>query len=416
MRESGRAPVSSRTPARPRILVLARNFPNPAFPTLGLWTERLVQAAGLVADSTVIAPVPWGPPFLPLETARRFRRVPRRLVRQHVEVHYPKVLLPPGYRLHALEARLQYPWVRRVADRIRREFPFDLIHAHFIFPEGVMASRLGQRYAVPVVTTEHALWQPWLERWPAARKQVLAALPGIARVTAVSEAVRGTIEAIAGKRARISLLPNVVDETVFHAPGAAERWDPDQILFVGAVRYVKGLDVLLRAMAWLTPVRPSLRLLVLGEAVYGQWRRDELAVQELCRELGLNDRVRFAGRASPDAVAAAMRASAALVVPGRRESFSAVAIEALASGTPVVATRCGGPEEILTGETGVLVDPDDPEALGRGIDAVLRARAQYEPGSLRHVAVSRFGMNATAQRLRALYSEVLAEGQVLNAR
>jgi glycosyltransferase involved in cell wall biosynthesis len=111
-----------------------------------------------------------------------------------------------------------------------------------------------------------------------------------------------------------------------------------------------------------------------------------------------------------------MRASAALVVPGRRESFSAVAIEALASGTPVVATRCGGPEDFLTGETGMLVNPDDPEALGQGIDAVLRARARFEPSSLRYVAVSRFGMNATAERLRVLYSEVLGERPALSAR
>jgi glycosyltransferase involved in cell wall biosynthesis len=244
----------------------------------------------------------------------------------------------------------------------------------------------------------------------------LSALPGIARVTAVSEAVRGSIEAIAGERVSTSLLPNVVDEQVFHAPGADDRWDPDQILFVGAVRHVKGLDVLLRAMAWLAPVRPRLRLLVLGEAIYGQWRRDELAVRKLCRELALEDRVRFAGRATPEAVAAAMRASAALVVPGRRESFSAVAIEALASGTPVVATRCGGPEEFLTGETGLLVNPEDPEGLGRGIDAVLSARARYAPEHLRDVAVGRFGVNAIAARLRALYTEVLAARSAPSAR
>lgn len=394
-------------PSHPHVLVLARNYPNPAFPSLGMWAERLVQAAQPFADSTVVAPVPWVPPLVPHPMVRRFRAVPRQECRGGVTVHHPRVPLAPGYALHALDAALQYPRVRRLAAILHARRPFQLIHAHFIYPEGVIAARLGRRLGLPVISTEHALWQPWLDQWPAVRRQVLNAIPAIARVTAVSEAVRASIEAVAGDAARTALLPNVVDETVFRAPRPDEAWDLDQLLFVGAVRRVKGLDVLIQAMPHLLERRPGLRLLVLGEAFYAQWRRDERAVRGQVEALGLSARVTFAGRATPAEVAAAMRRSALLIVPARRESFSVVAVEALASGTPVVATRCGGPEDFLTHQTGALVEPDDPLALAEAIEETLQRRPGFDRLALRREVVERFGWAAATARMERLYAEVL---------
>lgn len=392
---------------RPRVLVLARNYPNRAFPTLGMWAARLVEVAAEIAECRVVAPIPWAPPLAGVRQGRRFRSVPREEDTSAAVVLHPRILVPPGHRFHAWEARLEYPVLRRVVDRVHRAWPFDLIHAHFIYPDGVVAARLGRRYDVPVVTTEHALWQPWLDRWPSVRRQILDAAPGIARVTAVSSAVERSIGATADGAFQTTLLPNVVDDRVFVAPGLSERWDPNQILFVGAVRHVKGLDVLVRALALLAPERPALRLLVIGEAFYEGWRKDEEDVRRLCVQLGVASRVEFAGRATAEDVAAAMRRSALLVVPGRRESFSAVAIEALASGTPVVATRCGGPEDFLSHATGGLVDPEDPPALATAIREVLARREGYDAFALRRFAIERFGPAATRKRLEGLYAEVL---------
>ncbi len=388
------------------VLVLSRNYPNREFPVLGLWTERLVQAALPVADCTVIAPVPWAPPLLRARGAQRFRAVP--LAERGVggvKVLHPRILVPPGHRFHSLDARFQYPAVRAAAARIHRTHAIDLIHAHFIYPEGVMAVRLGRSLGVPVVTSEHALWVPWLHAWPAVRRQVLRAAPGIARITVVSQAVGETVRTILGSGAAISLLPNVVDETVFTLPCPDESFDADQLLFVGAVRRVKGLDVLVRALGLLRTERPALRLVVVGEPFYAHWGGDESEVRRLCHDLGLEDRVTFAGPASPLEVAAAMRSSAALVVPSRRESFSAVALESLASGTPVVATRCGGPEDFLSEATGALVSPDDPAALAEGIRRVLDRRAEFSPATLRRVAVEGYGLAASTARLADLYRE-----------
>src|SRR5262249_30219488 len=210
---------------------------------------------------------------------------------------------------------------------------------------------------------------------------------------------------IAGTRTKTAVLPNIVDDDVFVLRD--EPRDPNQLVFVGVVRHVKGLDVLVRALALLRPDRPNLRLLVVGNPFYRAYRRDEAAVKQLIVELALTDRVHFAGQASPAEVAKAMRGSALLVMPSRRETFGAVAIEALASGTPVVATRCGGPEDTMTTEVANFAPTDDPPALARAIDEALRTRMTRDPCFLHEFATSRYGRRVVGARIRELYEHVL---------
>jgi glycosyltransferase involved in cell wall biosynthesis len=391
---------------RPRVLVLSRNYPNPALPTLGIWTARMVQASRSCADPVVVAPVPWVPPGLPDEPFGRYRAIPRSRSDDGVDVHHPRVPQFPGYALHGTEAPLAYPFIRRLTDRLHAERPFDLIHAHFIYPDGVIAARLGARYGIPVLTTEHASWLPWLVDYPRVRRSVERALLNIRLITTVSDAVRQQAEDIAKGAAPVAVLPNVVDDDVFTL--GAETRDPNQLVFVGVVRRVKGLDVLVRALALLAPERPALRLLVVGNPYYRAYRRDEEAVRRLIGELGLENRIRFAGQASPRETAVALRSSALLVLPSRRESFGVVLIEALACGTPVVATRCGGPDEILTSDVGHLAPPDDPPALARAIAEALDAAPSRDPRRLREYAVSRFGRRAVGERIADAYARVLS--------
>lgn len=394
---------------RPRVLHLARNYPNSVFPTLGLWTQRLVIAASASSDPVVVAPVPYAPPLLPIETLAQFRAVERQRRDGDVEVRHPRFPAGPGMLLHRFEARLTLPPVRRTVEALQRQRPFDLIHAHFIYPEGVIAASLGRRFGVPVISTEQAAWRPWLDTQPSVRSQVVRILPAIQRLLPVSGWLAGNIAETVPNPPPMEILHNVVDEETFSAALAGEPRDPDQILFVGLVRRVKGLDILVRALARLVARRPRLRLLVLGGAFYRAYQRDHDEVRRIAGELGVATSITFGGEASPREVSAAMRRSALLVVPSRRETFSAVTVESLASGTPVVATRCGGPEEILTPETGLLVPPEDPDALAAAIDDVLDRTESFDPATLREYALSRFGRAVAATRLATIYDQVLRD-------
>jgi hypothetical protein len=133
-------------------------------------------------------------------------------------------------------------------------------------------------------------------------------------------------------------MPNAVAVDEFGPPSASDRV-PDQLLFVGYLKESKGIETLLRATAVARSLRPSVTLRLIGRApepaTGERWRR--LAV-----ELGLEDAVTFEGAADRQGIAAAMREAALFVHPSPRETFGVVAVEALASGLPVVATDSGG--------------------------------------------------------------------------
>jgi glycosyltransferase involved in cell wall biosynthesis len=232
-----------------------------------------------------------------------------------------------------------------------------------------------------------------------------AALPGISLVTAVSEFLREDVHRYIDGRTATDVLPNVVDDAVFY-PSPRER-DPDELLFVGLIRRVKRVDVLLRALAEVRRTVPTVHLRLLSSNAFHAYGADRREVFDLISSLGLNDAVRVEHGADPPEVAEAMRRSAFVVVSSaRRETFCSVAAEAMACGTPLVISRCGGPEEFVTPADGVMVPADDPAALAEGILRARAARHTFDPDAIRARIVGRFGQAASCQRLLTIYERV----------
>ena len=393
---------------RLRLLVLSWNYPTPAAPHRGLWVERMCAAAAVEAEVTAIVPTPWVPPGVPLAAIARFRRIPAGDRRDGVEVHFPRVPGSIEYHTHGFDARLAAPRVRALARRLHAARPFDLIHAHFIYPDGVVASRIGADLGIPVLTTEHAFWTPWLVDQPRVGAQVEAVLPRLGLVTCVSSFLRADVDAYLRGRVETAVLPNVVDDAVF-TPAPRPR-DPDELLYVGLIRKFKRVDILLRALAEVRRAAPGVRLRILSADAYRAYGRDRREMRTLIAELGLADAVRVENGADPPEVAEAMRRCALVVVSStRRETFCSVAAEALACGTPLAITRCGGPEEFVTPDDGVMVDADDPAALAAAILRVRERRERYDPQALRARIVARFGRAAWRRQALALYNRVTTE-------
>jgi teichuronic acid biosynthesis glycosyltransferase TuaC len=365
----------------------------------------MCAAAAAQADVTVLVPTPWVPPLVPVEALARFRRIPRHDRQSAVDLHFPRVPGSIEYFTHAFDARLALPGVLALAQRLHRERPFDLIHAHFIFPDGVVASRVGTELGIPVMTSEHAFWTPWLTDQPRVGAQVDAALPGIRLVAPVSEFLRQDVVAYLRGRAETQVLPNVVDVATFY-PAPRER-DPGELLFVGLVRRAKRIDVLLRALALARRSIPGLHLRILSANAFRAYGRDRREMREWMSAPGLESAVEVVEGSDPPAVAEAMRRCAFVVVSStRRETFCSVAAEALACGTPLVLTRCGGPEEFVTPADGVMVAPDDPAALAEGILEAMRKRDRFDAADISARIVARFGRAAWCDRAMATYARV----------
>ena len=391
-----------------KVLVLSRSYPNNVTDLLGLWVERLVRHSTRFCEPKVVSPVPYCPPLPGLpESYARFRRVERHGWDDGIEVFHPRLVIGPGYSLYNVEWMLYYLAIHRLVSRLHRDFAFDLMHAHFTYPDGVVATYLGRRYGVPVIITEHAPWGVWTDKFAGVRQRAAWAVEHSVCHISVSESVRKSVEQCVGARRNLVVVPNAVEGSVFTLLTNGHRRIPNQILFAGAVRPVKGVDVLLKSMRLLADRGRDANLVLVGEAFYGAYQDEEYRLRRMVRDLHLENRVRFAGKKVPHELAHCMQESDLLVLPSRAESFGMVLVEALACGTPVVATRCGGPEDIVNEEVGVLVPPEDPEALARGIEYVLEHGADYDPARLRAHALENFGLESVGRRIESLYHEAL---------
>jgi teichuronic acid biosynthesis glycosyltransferase TuaC len=356
----------------------------------------------------VIAPTPYCPPLPGLQAFTRFRSVERALNVGEVEVLHPRFLTGPAYTTYNIESSVYYWSIRGYVDRLREQFPFDLIHANFGYPDGVVAAKLSERYKVPFVITEHASWVPWMENYPKARRHAVWAARRCSFHIAVSCFARKTIVRFTGESEKLRVVPNGVDAEVFTPYMNGERADPDQILYVGFMRHVKGIDVLLTAMKQVIRKNPRLRLVLVGGGIYRHSREQELDLYEMAKTLGIENNVTFAGIKTPREVAEYMRQSALLVLPSRAETFGAVLVEALACGTPVVATSCGGTEDIVNDEVGRLVPKENPNELARAICDVASGRDRFDASKLRRYALDNFSWGEIARRTVDLYGEALS--------
>lgn len=306
---------------------------------------------------------------------------------------------------------LDVAYLQRLSD-IVRERRIALIQSHLYSP-AVYASAVGLWTRTPVVATFHGASDvmtrglgAWLRYGLIARRT---------RVVCVSESLRAALAATRRFRVdRLHLICNGVDVARFgRGDGTALRSAhgiASNTVLVGAlgnVRPAKDYATLLRAAAVLSG-DPRFQFAIVGERtqpLYGELLR-------LRESLGLTDRVHFWG--FREDVAEVVSAFDMLAISSRTEGFSLAAIQAMAAGKPVVATRCGGPEGIITdGVDGMLVPVGSPDALASALRTLADTPgdAARIAGSARRTVRDRFSLAAMLDRYEELYDELTAGGR-----
>jgi glycosyltransferase involved in cell wall biosynthesis len=150
--------------------------------------------------------------------------------------------------------------------------------------------------------------------------------------------------------------------------------------------------------------RPAIRLVLVGGGfLFRDFQVEDERLRKLARDLKLDGQIQFVGPKSQREVATIMRQSAMVVLPSRAESFGATLLEALACGVPVVATRSGGPEEIVTSEVGRLVPTEDAAALAEAMDWMLEHHGTFNPKQLRRYVLDNFSWERIASQIADLY-------------
>jgi glycosyltransferase involved in cell wall biosynthesis len=362
-----------------RIAVVSRWYPLAGSGHAGQFVEEQVEALSTDHDVAVLVPA-----VAPPAEVARFLSARAPLEREAV-VPLPE-RMPAGVVLRSLV-------LDRALARVPGRRP-ELVHVHLLAPDALPALLACRRRRIPLVVTEHAGYLPELVRTHRrARLQVRFVLRHAEAVVAVGSALARSLEAIE-PAARVDVIGNAIDTGWFTPALSPTR---GHVLTVATtLDEEKGIDLLLRV--WATERLP--RLVVVGDDPGRRFAR-------LAATLGVGDRVEFKGVVPREELRRLMQHAALYVCASRAETFGVAVAEALACGTPVVSTRCGGPEDFVTDEVGLTVPVDDEQALARGVATLAASASAYDPVVLHAHIEGLVGHDAFRRRMNSVYDSAL---------
>ncbi len=354
----------------------------------------------------VLAPVP----VLELREGRprlAARGVPHRLVRGALRVEHPRWLYPPG--LGPAHAWCLAASLALAVRKAQRDESFDLLDAHFGYPEGAAALRLARRFGRPFAITLRGN-EPAHAASPAKRRQMAEALQHAAAVVAVSRPLRDFALQLGAPPDRVAVIGNGVDTAIFHPRPrdplrARLGMAPDRIHLLSAGYLIprKGHHRLAALLPALHAAGFPVDLWIVG----GPGREGDIRPElgRIIHAQRLTPYVHFTGPVPPEKLADYMSACDLFCLASSREGWPNVVHEAMACGAPVVAARVGAVEDMVPGEDfGILAPPGDDAAL---LDAILRAlRCRYDREAIARHAASR-SWERVAQEVHELFATIL---------
>ncbi|QYF95064.1 glycosyltransferase family 4 protein [Massilia sp. PAMC28688] len=389
-----------------KILTFSTLFPNAEKPGHGIFVEtrlRHLVASGQV-ESRVVAPVPWFPLHHPrFGNYAQYAKVPRREVRCGVEVLHPRYPVIPKVGMTLAPALLAAAARPVLARMIDQGFDFDLIDAHYFYPDGVAAAMLGKYFNKPVVITARGSDITLIPNYRLPRKMIQWAARRAAGVITVCNALRDEVVALGVDPARVTSLRNGVDLKLFQpvdraAVRARLGLDKFTLLTVGHLVPVKAQELAVAALAEL----PDVQLLMAGNGP------NRGMLEQLARDKGVSERVTMLGAVPQAQLRDYYGAADALVLPSEREGWANVLLEAMACGTPVIASRVWGtPEVVAAPEAGLLM----AERSAKGVaDAVRALRASYPERAATRRYAERFSWDDTTAGQLSLFRAILSTG------
>lgn len=340
-----------------RTLLFSTLYPSSVRPGHGIFVEtRLRELLGSGQVQTkVVAPVPW---FFSTDPRygeyARMARTPRRETHNGIDVLHPRYFLPPKVGMNIAPFTLAMGAKSAVQRLLDEGYDFDVIDAHYYYPDGVAAALLAKYFNKPFTVTARGTDINLIANYTVPRKLIQWAAQRARASIGVSAALTEAMASLGLDTSKLTTMRNGVDLARFNPvpklqARAALGWSPvPTLVCVGNLVENKGHHIAIEALGHL----PNFNLVIVGDGPQRQ------ALEALSDRLGLKPRVVFAGRVAQQELPLFYSAADMLVLPSSREGWPNVLLESMACGTPVVATRVGGIPEIVTSASAGRLMPE----------------------------------------------------------
>ncbi|MEO0441105.1 MAG: glycosyltransferase [Pseudomonadota bacterium] len=351
-----------------RILTLSTLFPHAGAPNFGIFVERQTAELNRRADADVTVVSPVGLPPWPLRKLSRYQQVtdlPTHELWNGLKLFRPRFMLIPGMSGRSNPDRI-FRAVLPLVRQLHEESPFDLIDAEFFYPDGPVAMRLAESLDIPFsIKARGADIHHWASQ-SGCREQIVAAAEKAAGLLAVSEALKQDMIDLGMPGDKITVHYTGVDQTLFQptdrdkAKGELGVSGP---LFIcaGALIPRKNQALVIEAMTAFSEAR----LILAGSGP------EEKNYRRLAAQLGVSERVQFAGNVPHDKLASLAAAADISILVSRSEGLANAWVEALACGTPIVISAAGGARELLANPVAGRIVAENSNAIVEAIESIL---------------------------------------------
>lgn len=355
-----------------RVLSLTTLYPSAARPLHGVFVENRLRAlAAQGHEIKVVAPVPRFPFTASVfGTYARYARTPKTEVRHGIDVSHPRYLVVPKVGMTAAATALTQCFTDAIGQALDEGFWPDIIDAHYYYPDGVAAQKAADHFGLPCVITARGTDINLIPDYPRQRRMILDTADRAAASISVAEALREEMIRLGATADKIETIRNGVDLVTFHPPTSHTalkdqlKVEGPLIASVGHLIERKGHHLVIDALTQL----PDATLIIAGGG------EERAALHQQATRLGVADRVRLMGEVPHDQLPALYGAADVLVLASSREGWPNVLLEAMACGTPCVATPVWGSGEVIsTPPAGRLAAARTAPALIDAISAVLAA-------------------------------------------
>lgn len=277
----------------------------------------------------------------------------------------------------------------------------DIIHAHF-YDAAYFAYLLSKKTGIPYAVTEHSSGILKNMLSDTILKKTSESYDHASAVMAVSRPLADAAAKLT--KQNVQIVPNCLSEVFTGTVGTPENAGGNRnfrYVFTGRLIRAKGVVMLLQAFAEVHKMLPDTELTAVGE---GPMMAE---LQEERKSLGIEECVHFMGNVKNEQLPLLYADADCFVLPSEYETFSVACIEAMSCGLPVIATKCGGPEEFVDETNGILIPVKDPAALADAMKRIRQGSSGYDRSRIAAAAMEKYGGNALARRLAEIYKGIL---------